>query len=264
MIFIVQNSSILASLDCLDLLAMTISSLGHDIAHPAVTNRYLINTKSPLALEYNDLSVLESMHCSLTFKLMTNFNCDILSNLSNDDWIYARNLIIQMILNTDMSKHFENLGKFRTRAVALSDLDLRSSDDKAILLVMALKCADLGYTAKDTDLNIKWSKLASEELFKQGDLEKEQGLSISMYCDRDATDVNKSNIGMIINICLPMFDVLGDYLSSSTFNESILAQIKINLNYWEGKYKIRERTMLPNISDNKTKKPKIVRRQSGK
>ena len=196
---------------------------------------------------------------------MTYQNCDILGSLNNNDWIYVRKLVIEMILSTDMSKHFEILGRFRTRALHLADLDLRNSEDKVILLIIALKCADLGYTAKDSDLNMKWSTLASEELFRQGDLEKEQGLSVSMYCDRLNTDVAKSNIGLIINICLPLFEVLGNYLNSSPFNESILTLIKANLVNWESKIKSRKRTSI--FSDNaekKAKKLKYARRRSEK
>jgi len=54
----------------LNIFSAVIASLAHDVGHPGVTNRFLVNTRHKLAVNYNDLSVLESMHASKTFKLM--------------------------------------------------------------------------------------------------------------------------------------------------------------------------------------------------
>ena len=48
----------------------TIAALGHDIGHMGVQNGFLINSNDPLALQYNDKSVLEQMHCSRLFSVL--------------------------------------------------------------------------------------------------------------------------------------------------------------------------------------------------
>ena len=93
-----------------------------------------------------------------------------------------------MVLATDMSKHFEILGKFRTRAITLSDINLEKLEDKILVFSAGLKCADIGHSAKYSDLHQKWTKLVTEEFFKQGDLEKMKKLPVSMYCDRVNTE----------------------------------------------------------------------------
>jgi 3',5'-cyclic-nucleotide phosphodiesterase len=67
----------------IDILGCMIASLGHDAAHPAFTNRYLITTKHKLSLKYNDQSILENMHCSLTSTMMN--ETDLLDELSETE-----------------------------------------------------------------------------------------------------------------------------------------------------------------------------------
>ena len=72
---------------------------------------------------------------------------NILSELSKENFLYCRKIIIDMILETDMAKHFDALGKFRTKAL-FENLDPSKLEDKSLLLKMALKCADIGHCCK--------------------------------------------------------------------------------------------------------------------
>lgn len=256
----------MSSLDQIDMISIIIASLGHDVGHPAFTNRYLMNSRHPLIFEYNDYSSLENMHCSLTFQIMASYDRDILATLEPADWRAARKLIIDMILSTDMARHFEILGKFRTRALNIGDIDMKKSEDKTMMLSYALKCADLGYMAKEMDLHVRWSNLARDELFKQGDLEKEQGLTVSIYCDRNNTNIPKSNVSLIVNVCLPLFEVWTDYLGSQAVVDNVLDQLRKNLQYWKNCNKDRTKTSMPasNYNLNIIKKEKINRRKSEK
>ncbi len=42
----------------------------HDLAHTGQSNQFHINTKSTLALLYNDQAVLENHHISTAFRIM--------------------------------------------------------------------------------------------------------------------------------------------------------------------------------------------------
>ncbi|CAG9330402.1 unnamed protein product [Blepharisma stoltei] len=242
LLFFYHQTTLHAYLSALDMLSSIIAALGHDVGHPAVTNRYLINNKDELAFQYNDQSVLENMHCSTTFTMMQKQNCNILAGLVSADWFKARKLIIEMILETDMSKHFEILGRFKTRAVNLSDIDIEKSDDKMIIMAMGLKCSDIGHSAKAKDLHEKWTQLVCEEFFNQGDFEKQKQQPVSMYCDRETTNIPKSQAGFIKNICLPLFEVWCNYLKSDVVNTLVLEQMKKNLAMWEAKSKGRRAT----------------------
>lgn len=239
-LYFLMQSNIKKSLTQIDLVSCIIAALGHDIGHPAITNRFLVNNRDKLALRYNDASVLESMHTAKTFKILAENDSNILSNLENEDWLRSRKLIIGMILETDMSKHFEILGKFRTRVSTLSNLDIENFEDKIQILAMGIKCADIGHSAKDGELHRKWTQLVCEEFFAQGDLEKAKGQAISMYCDRDNTDIAKSQAGFLKNICVPLYEVWGLYLQSDSVDKIVIRQLKANLDSWISFKKRRE------------------------
>ena len=135
-----------------------------------------------------------------------------------------------MFLDTDMSRHFEILGRFRARITNLEDFSMEVVEHKIVVLSIALKCADIGHSAKIAEIHEKWTALICEEFFRQGDIEKERKQEISMYCDRFNTDVPKSQAGFIKNISLPLFEAFCSYLKNDALNEFCLEQLKTNFN----------------------------------
>ena len=55
------------------------------------------------------------MHCSLVYSCLSREDCDVLENISTQDWFIMRKMIIEMILATDMAKHFEMIGNLKQR-----------------------------------------------------------------------------------------------------------------------------------------------------
>lgn len=265
MLFFVLDARIKNSLDNYDIFSVIIAALGHDVGHLGLTNRYLVQTGHALALEYNDISVLENMHCSLIFKIMNIPECGVFQSFPQVQWIKSRKLIIDMVLSTDMAKHFEILGKFRTRALHLADIDLTKDDDKILVLSIMLKAGDVGYCGKIPSLHRKWSELVFEESFRQGDLEREQGLPVSMYCDRSSTNIHKSNLGFISNIALPIFEVCVQWVENKSAKEIVIIQTKKNLENWQSGNKERRATAIyVKSSTNNVDIESLMRRQSVK
>jgi hypothetical protein len=96
-----------------------------------------------------------------------------------------------------MSKHFDFLGKLRLRAIVQRDISIEDQADRIYLLSIALKCSDIGHGGKETPLHTRWTYLVLEEFFLQGDEERRAGMPISMYCDRNTTNIPKSQIGFL-------------------------------------------------------------------
>ena len=61
-------------------------------------------------------------------------------------------------------------------------------------LQMALKCADLGHLAAPWPVHQKWVAGLEEELFRQGDTEKQLEMPISPLMDRSKGGITKSQV----------------------------------------------------------------------
>eukprot|EP00300_Choanocystis_sp_HF-7_P000630 c10526_g1_i2.p1 GENE.c10526_g1_i2~~c10526_g1_i2.p1 ORF type:complete len:377 (-),score=80.82 c10526_g1_i2:99-1190(-) len=85
--------------------AVLIAAVIHDLDHRGLTNAYHINSRSDLAINYNDQSVLENHHCATGFRILARPRCNILQHLSVDQFKKARKLIVSCVLSTDMAKN---------------------------------------------------------------------------------------------------------------------------------------------------------------
>ena len=236
-VYLLQNCMIMEHITSLELLACIISALAHDLGHPGKNNRFLVMSRNEIAIFYNDISVLEMMHASLLFQLLKEKQYDILQDLGPEQWGVFRKDVIDMILATDMGKHFELLGQFKVKYLSTDLHDMSNGEVRLDLFKLMIKAADVGHAAKSTELHESWCNLVIQEFYEQGDMEKLLGLPLSMYCDRENTDVSKSQLGFIRNIVLPLFNSLNIVLSSQMIEEKCIRQLWINQTFWENKKK---------------------------
>ena len=98
----------------LEILAVLLAAAVHDVDHPGKTNQFLINSNDDLAVMYNDESVLENHHLAVAFKLLYDSSCNFLGNMEKTQMKALRKVIIDTVIATDMSKHFQHLGELKT------------------------------------------------------------------------------------------------------------------------------------------------------
>lgn len=174
-------------------IAVIIAPIIHDYNHPGKNNAFLISTSNTLAIRYNDLGVLEHFHVASVYELMDQEEYDIFSNFSPESRKLIREMTISMVLSTDMAVHFDWIGKFKNK-VAGNGFDFENKQDRKLLLNMAMKCADINNPSKKLKYCRKWTEMIMDEFFKQGDEEKRLGLKVSMFMDRDTTDIPKCQV----------------------------------------------------------------------
>lgn len=213
----------------LEIFATLIAALIHDFEHTGTTNNFHVMSGSETALLYNDRAVLENHHVSAAFRLMKDDpDSNILQNLGRDELREFRTLVIDMVLATDMSYHFQQLKTIR----GLLSLATGgggggtvgehgqpapqpvgpSAVDKSKALSLVLHSCDISHPAKQWKVHHKWTTLLLEEFFRQGDMERELGLPFSPLCDRNNTLVAESQIGFIDFIVEPSMGVCTEML----------------------------------------------------
>uniref|UniRef100_A0A5F8H6Q8 Phosphodiesterase n=1 Tax=Monodelphis domestica TaxID=13616 RepID=A0A5F8H6Q8_MONDO len=216
--FFLGKERVKGSLDHLDEVAALIAATVHDVDHPGRTNSFLCNAGSELAVLYNDTAVLESHHTALAFQLTAKDNkCNIFKNIDRTHYRTLRQAIIDMVLATEMTKHFEHVNKFvnsinKPMAGEGSDCECNPAgknfpENQILIKRMMIKCADVANPCRPLEMCIEWAGRISEEYFAQTDEEKRQGLPVVMpVFDRNTCSIPKSQISFIDYFITDMFD----------------------------------------------------------
>lgn len=211
-----------------DVLSIIISSLAHDLDHPGKNNSYQINKQTELAITYNDQSVLENHHLSKLFNILLDKKANIFINIDRQTYKRMRKRMIDIILSTDMTIHLKVVQKVESMIKNIKTNDLNASVDSTnqnlfenllsnenkkfeveqSLCNFIVHVADISNPSKNTSIYEKWANRITEEFFNQGDSEREEGLSVSFFCDRSTVNVRKSQLGFIDNFVLPSFEIM--------------------------------------------------------
>ncbi|KAG8575563.1 hypothetical protein GDO81_009599 [Engystomops pustulosus] len=235
------------SLDQIDEVAALIAATVHDVDHPGRTNSFLCNAGSELAILYNDTAVLESHHAALAFQLTTRDDkCNIFKNMERNEYRTLRQAIIDMVLATEMTKHFEHVNKFvnsiNKPLAALEENGGNISDDESVkniltspenrILIkrMLIKCADISNPCRALEQCIEWAGRISEEYFAQTDEEKRQGLPVVMpVFDRNTCSIPKSQISFVDYFITDMFDAWDAFADLP----NLMQHMDNNFKYWK-------------------------------
>ncbi len=208
----------------LDVFSILVACLCHDYKHPGQNNLYQINAKTKYAMRYNDISVLENYHVSQTFKVLQKNEYNIFINFSPEEYRICRRRMIDGILSTDMANHQKVISAVK---IKMDSFDIKNGENlekifisedeenlgklfenQQCILNMIIHGSDISNPGKPDKISNEWTKRVYGEFFVQGDLEKKQGLTISNFCDRETTNVNKAMIGFINFVVLPAITIL--------------------------------------------------------
>lgn len=196
-----------ASFNKLELFALLFAGICHDMGHSGRSNTFNVKAQTPLSLLYKDQPVMETFHCSSAIKTVAKPNCNILENLDNnqlhDFWI----LVINSILATDMSQHQKIIEEV-SRRTGDGKLDLTNPQNRASLLKVIIKLADLSNLFRPFDTASSWASTLVEECFSQGDEEQKLGIGFtSPMNDRNSLELAKSQVSFLLTCGLPLVSV---------------------------------------------------------
>eukprot|EP00980_Cylindrotheca_fusiformis_P013955 scaffold3625_cov82-Cylindrotheca_fusiformis.AAC.1 len=223
----------------LQLLAVLLGAVIHDVGHPGYNNFFQQSSHSDIALCYNDQSVLENMHLALAFRKLLGGKkketVNIFANMETEDIATCRKLMIQAVLGTDMSTHFQSVNDVKKNIAIFQkkkqkkkkdddeetsnnsytdDDDDEDEDDEELktttwkILHYMMHAADISNGAKRKEIAVQWADRCLEEFFQQGDTEQKMGLPVSPLCDRHTVSRPESQSGFIEFIIQPTFEAL--------------------------------------------------------
>ena len=84
----------------IDMLALLLAAICHDLEHPGTTNAFQVNSSSVLALRYNDASVMENHHAAVGSAVLQRSR--VLTSLGAEELRCLRRTFVAAILATDM------------------------------------------------------------------------------------------------------------------------------------------------------------------
>jgi len=181
-----------------------IAALSHDVDHPGNTNSYEINSFSKYAKLYNDNSVLENHHCTLTFEILE--YTGLINSFKGDEFREFRKTIILGILGTDMSKHNDCIDKLTRFDFTKESFTI---EDQYFITSTILHFADLSNSIKNFETSFEWVKRISLEFYQQTLKEELEGLpSLSFMKVQDHLSMCMNEISFITNISIPMWKLL--------------------------------------------------------
>eukprot|EP00921_Rhytidocystis_pertsovi_P000844 GHVQ01001447.1.p1 GENE.GHVQ01001447.1~~GHVQ01001447.1.p1 ORF type:complete len:863 (-),score=122.66 GHVQ01001447.1:99-2687(-) len=214
-----------------DMLAGLLSCAILSYQHPGLSNSFLTRSQHPVALRYNDKHPLESHQIASAFCLMHSSKVeDPLMNLSEEQYMSVRKMIVRMVIASSSSNYSSSLSMLKTK---LSRMDYRSSkgDEKQVLLNNMLRAADCAFCARPLPIYRQWMVTYVEELYAQGDLEKQKGMALSLFCDRNlsATQQSLFSQSFIHVVVYPLYKCIGQVTPHIT--DHILQEIELNRDY---------------------------------
>jgi len=173
---------------------------------------------------------LESHHLAASFKLLLQTGNNIFSQLPAKQYKPIRKTIIEMVLATDLSQHFDIVGQFKTQFKG-NRIDKTAPQDRLLVLRMALKCGDLGHAAKSLEQHKQWVARITEEFYRQGDNERKHGLPISPFMDRQTANLPQSQVGFMQYLVQPMYEVFVQFLGLE--RSACWEQVLKNSAFWK-------------------------------
>jgi len=162
-----------------------------------------VRARHPLAIRYSDRSVLENHHLAAGFTILFTYpKTNIIENMAYDLQQETRAMIIDMVLNSDISKHFTLMTTLKTKLG--NNFPSDSKEDRTLIMSVTLRIANMTKVARERNIFFKWMDKHFEEFFKQGDMEKQLEMPISKFMDRETTNKERAYSSYLTVVCRPL------------------------------------------------------------
>jgi 3',5'-cyclic-nucleotide phosphodiesterase len=236
----------------IEVLALCIAAVGHDAAHPGVTNAFLAASGSSLATIFNERSILENLHCLTISRIVG----ERWPSLFADKDGHLRRLVLEMILSTDMALHFDFMARFEALRNSISS-DPIDEKQRRLICCCIMKSADISNLvvpfstaltqARPLSISTDWTLVLQKEVSAQEDLVETLNISLAIpmsptttrgttqSAEEQESQLAKSQLGFIDMFAEPLWNI-GAQLFFPGMTHGV-NQIRENRQLWMSKVK---------------------------
>nr|XP_034971256.1 cGMP-dependent 3',5'-cyclic phosphodiesterase [Zootoca vivipara] len=223
-----KNLELVNYLEDIEIFALFISCMCHDLDHRGTNNSFQVASKSVLAALYSsEGSVMERHHFAQAIAILNTHGCNIFDHFSRKDYQRMLDLMRDIILATDLAHHlriFKDLQK-----MAEVGYDPKNKQHHSLLLCLLMTSCDLSDQTKGWKTTRKIAELIYKEFFSQGDLEKAMGNRPMEMMDREKAYIPELQISFMEHIAMPIYKVLNDLFPKSA---ELYERVASNREHW--------------------------------
>lgn len=225
----IQETKIRRHMTNLEILSSILAAVCHDLDHPGVNQSFLVATKNPLAGLYHNTSVLENHHWR--FALCIFKESQLFDHFDKDTMDDMKEQLKHLILATDIARQNEYLRRFK-EMTSSQEFSMSHTPDRALVLQMALKCADLGNPCRPWMISRVWSNLICDEFYRMGQIERRLGVPLTPICQREKTSIAGIQTGFFRFIVLPLLELWHGFLVSP-LSDLLMTNFDHNYRRWQ-------------------------------
>ncbi|XP_016359074.1 cGMP-dependent 3',5'-cyclic phosphodiesterase [Sinocyclocheilus anshuiensis] len=223
-----KNLQLSNYLEDIEILALFVSCMCHDLDHRGTNNSFQVDSQSVLAALYSsEGSVMERHHFAQAIAILNTHGCNIFEKFSRKDYQRMLDLMRDIILATDLAHHlriFRDLQK-----MAEAGYNPRSQTHRSLLLCLLMTSCDLSDQTKGWKTTRKIAELIYKEFFSQGDLEKAMGNRPSEMMDREKAYIPELQISFMEHIAMPIYKLLQEIFPRSA---ELYERVAANREQW--------------------------------
>ncbi|XP_064837602.1 cGMP-dependent 3',5'-cyclic phosphodiesterase-like [Oncorhynchus masou masou] len=209
-----KNLELSNYLEDIEMFALFVSCMCHDLDHRGTNNSFQVASKSVLAGLYSsEGSVLERHHFAQAIAILNTQGCNIFEKFSRKDYQRMLDLMRDIILATDLAHHLRILKDLQKMADV--GYNTKEPQHHNLLLCLIMTSCDLSDQTKDWKTTWKIAGLIYKEFFSQGDLEKAMGNRPSEMMDREKAYIPELQTGFMEHIAMPIYKLLQDLFPGS-------------------------------------------------
>ncbi|XP_053564750.1 cGMP-dependent 3',5'-cyclic phosphodiesterase isoform X2 [Bombina bombina] len=223
-----KNLELINYLEDIEILALFVSCMCHDLDHRGTNNSFQVASKSVLAGLYSsEGSVMERHHFAQAIAILNSHGCNIFEQFSRKDYQRMLDLMREIILATDLAHHlriFKDLQK-----MADDGYNPKNKHHHSLLLCLLMTSCDLSDQTKGWKTTRKIAELIYKEFFSQGDLEKAMGNRPSEMMDREKAYIPELQISFMEHIAMPIYKLLKELFPCSA---ELYERVAVNREKW--------------------------------